>query len=610
MRARLPNVSVKLFLTSGACLALTGCALTSPPRHSDASVQPPANQQSGAVSVSADAGVPRLAEEFDQRILSYLEDDRLAEASELAAMYGRQFPDRPTPWLFQATVLNRQERLAEAEALYRASIERFPKNEEFLLGFTLVLGKLQRIHEAAPLLERKLAESDEWSASFYALYAQVVLLDQAEEGKAQTSSVYKAIELLNTATELEPARAELWLRKSELERAVKDFPAAAHSIEKIQQLLPENEQVAQALVALYLQQGRYAEVSAQIALLVSLQAEDVDDLIQMSVQHALQLKDVTQAIAFAKEGAELLPANTDVQFLYGNVLVRTRSFAEGESVLAAARTNLYREQADSYDPRLELYYGIALLQQQNVEAATEVLTELAAQQFDAELSEYMQLLFGWRDVEALANLAALFLTAESSVPESAYLPYFRAMIHHYLAEHTAARDAFFIAEKRAESLPSGKEDILNDHFYFQLASACERSGHFDEAEAGFRKVLELNPKRADAMNYMAYMWAEKGVRLDEAGEWITKAMALGSNVGAFIDTLGWVYYQQGKYDEALPQLLRAAELVPDDPSVFDHLGDCAMSLGRPQEARAYWLKSLELAPNDAIQAKADAVPAE
>jgi tetratricopeptide (TPR) repeat protein len=558
----------------------------------------------------AEPGVPHLAEEFDRLILSCLEGGRLVEASELAANYCRQFPDRPTPWLFQATVLNRQERWAEAESAYRSSIERFPKNEELLLGLTLVLGKMHRIHEAAPLLERKLAESDEWSASFYALYAQVVLLDQSEEGSAQTASVYKAIDLLRTATERAPELAELWLRKSELERAIKDFPAATHSIEKIQQLLPENEQVAQALVPLYLQQARYADVSVQIARLVSWQTENVADLIQLSVQHALKLKDVPQAISFAKEGAELLPADTDVQFLYGNVLVRARSFAEGELVLAAARTDLYREQPDSYDPRLELYYGIALLQQQKVELATAVLTELAAQQFDAELSEYLQLLFGWQDVDTLKSLAALFRSAESSVPESAYLPYFRAMIHHFLADYAVARDAFLLAEKRAESLPSGKENILNDNFYFQLASACERSGHFDEAEAGFRKVLEWNPKRADAMNYMAYMWAENGVRLDEAGEWITKALALGSNIGAFVDTLGWVYYQQGKYDDALVQLSRAAELEPNDPSVFDHLGDCSMSMGRPQEARAYWLKSLELAPNEAIRAKADAVPAE
>ncbi len=72
-------------------------------------------------------------------------------------------------------------------------------------------------------------------------------------------------------------------------------------------------------------------------------------------------------------------------------------------------------------------------------------------------------------------------------------------------------------------------------------------GRFDQAVAEFRRVIVLDPKHAEAYNYVGYMFAEKGVRLDEAERLIQKALELEPENGYYIDSLGWAYYQQGRY---------------------------------------------------------------
>jgi tetratricopeptide (TPR) repeat protein len=88
-----------------------------------------------------------------------------------------------------------------------------------------------------------------------------------------------------------------------------------------------------------------------------------------------------------------------------------------------------------------------------------------------------------------------------------------------------------------------------------------------------RRILDIQPEHADALNYIGYTYAEQGVRLEEAMDLIQKALKIKPDSGYIIDSLGWVYYQKGLYDEALKYLLEAAKLVPNDPTILEHLGD-------------------------------------
>lgn len=108
-----------------------------------------------------------------------------------------------------------------------------------------------------------------------------------------------------------------------------------------------------------------------------------------------------------------------------------------------------------------------------------------------------------------------------------------------------------------------------------------------------KRTIEINPKHADALNYLGYSYAEKGMLLDEAYSLVKRALELKPENGYIMDSLGWIYFKSGKYDEALKTLLRAAEIVKDDPTIMEHLGDAYNALGFKEKAKAYWTKSVE-----------------
>jgi tetratricopeptide (TPR) repeat protein len=122
-------------------------------------------------------------------------------------------------------------------------------------------------------------------------------------------------------------------------------------------------------------------------------------------------------------------------------------------------------------------------------------------------------------------------------------------------------------------------------------AGLERQKRFDQSEAAFRKVLELDPKNAGALNYLGYMLADRNVRLEEAYDLIKRAVDLEPENGAYLDSLGWVYYRQGKLDDARGLLERALDRM-QDPTVHDHLGDVYLKLGKTKEAIAQWQASI------------------
>jgi tetratricopeptide (TPR) repeat protein len=94
------------------------------------------------------------------------------------------------------------------------------------------------------------------------------------------------------------------------------------------------------------------------------------------------------------------------------------------------------------------------------------------------------------------------------------------------------------------------------------------------------------------------MYAEHGIHLPEARKLIERAVELEPQNGAYLDSLGWVRFRLNDLEGAKTALLRAAERMPSDPTVQEHLGDIQAKLGRKTEAVALWRKSLTLSPDE------------
>ena len=106
--------------------------------------------------------------------------------------------------------------------------------------------------------------------------------------------------------------------------------------------------------------------------------------------------------------------------------------------------------------------------------------------------------------------------------------------------------------KAREALNEGLEiDNNNIELIYRLGALLDREGKKEESIAQMKRVLDLDPDHADALNYVGYTYAESGVHLDEALQMIQRALKIKPNNGYYIDSLGWVYFQQGNYDNAL-----------------------------------------------------------
>jgi len=173
--------------------------------------------------------------------------------------------------------------------------------------------------------------------------------------------------------------------------------------------------------------------------------------------------------------------------------------------------------------------------------------------------------------------------------------------------HQALAHLFFRAKRYSEAkeavelgLKQKPEDLT---LLYLLGEVYDFLGQDDLCIETMQKVLKLDPKHADALNYIGYLYAEKGTKLEEALGMLKKAMEIRPNDGFIIDSLGWVYFQQKNYRKAQELIERAFSLVGDDPTIAEHLGDVHSAMGEREKAIRDYKKSLELKPDPAKDQK-------
>ncbi|HEY4078124.1 MAG TPA: tetratricopeptide repeat protein [Rhizomicrobium sp.] len=160
----------------------------------------------------------------------------------------------------------------------------------------------------------------------------------------------------------------------------------------------------------------------------------------------------------------------------------------------------------------------------------------------------------------------------------------------------ALGDTYRASEKYAEAVEAydhAEKTIAHPSrrdwpMFYARAMAKEKLKQLDESESDIQVALKLSPEQPELLNYLGYSWVDRGRNIPQALTMLEKARSLRPYDGYIVDSVGWAYYQLGRYDDAAKTLEAAVLLVPGDPTINDHLGDAFWRAGRRIEARFQW----------------------
>ncbi len=137
-------------------------------------------------------------------------------------------------------------------------------------------------------------------------------------------------------------------------------------------------------------------------------------------------------------------------------------------------------------------------------------------------------------------------------------------------------------------------DDKKDSYFFELGALLERVGKYEGAIEAMEQVLKINPMHSNAHNFIGYIYALQGKKLELAIEHLKKALMIQPQNGYFLDSLGWVYFKKGESQKALTEIKKAMIYTDPDPVLYEHLGDIHYSLKNYFEANKAWKISLSL----------------
>jgi Flp pilus assembly protein TadD len=190
-------------------------------------------------------------------------------------------------------------------------------------------------------------------------------------------------------------------------------------------------------------------------------------------------------------------------------------------------------------------------------------------------------LLGAKDFQRAADFAG---QGQTQHPDDLRFPQLRA---HALLQMGDAARAITVLEPVARANPNDATTQL------ALADLYSNAGRKQDAERTVRQLVAIEPGNADALNYLGYLLADRGQQLDEAIRLVRRALDIEPNNPNYLDSLGWAYYRRGDFDQAEKYLTPAAQQMPRNATVQEHLGDILAKRGRWADAITAWTRALQ-----------------
>jgi len=569
-------------------------------------------------------------EELNLRLaIVLLQQKRREEAIGLIERFVENNPKAEKSILLLALIYNAANDFPKAEAMYRRILKFSQDKTEAYIELAIILVKQDREKEAIKLLQRAATNMEDPTELLKTLGSIHLQLAKKLEGAASNKQRKAAIQVFERARKIQPddigilyQLGNLYIRNGEFAKAIDRFT----TIEKGN---TENLQLKRRLALAFLKGGEHEAVEEKLLTLAE-QSKSPEYIyyylgeLYLEESPETAIKYFRKSIQNTTHGAApflklaVLTVDEDpegavdllIQALKKNPT--SAALAEmlgytyfvldqpGEAMQYFEQAKIVAEAADPeiINPTFYFNYAITAQKAGRTGKAAKLLNTAMTRNL-AYLDAYLQFAFRQEDTNLQAKAREVLEKLGEIQPDEPNVYLYLGLLNSYFKAYPAAIQAFEKAESLVQDMdPIQREEILNPTFYFWYGAACEREGQCEKAENLFLKCLDMDHQNAEAYNYLAYMWAEKGIKLERARDFINKALEIDPSSGAYIDTLGWIYYMQGDYKQALIEIKKAAEIMPDDPTIIEHLGDVLFKLSDTDQALSYWGQSFKLDPEN------------
>jgi Flp pilus assembly protein TadD len=467
----------------------------------------------------------------------------------------------------------------KAEAVLRSMLKDDPENEAAIEQLTQLLLDEGKSAEAVALLESVTQRSP-----------SATLLDLLGDAYTQTHDLAKAEQAYRKAVDLDPSELSHQRGLGQTLMAEERFADALVVYQRLADLMPDDSDVYLRIAQIYrelheldkaeenlVKARQYAPGSLEVmyneAMLYQAQGRNED-----------AIRVLSDAVAGIKGQSAVLPS-------------RRRSLA----ILYQQLGQLYRD-SQNYQAAIFTYGELSHLGEEEDRRARMLImdTYRAAKDLPKALLAGKEAVAKYPNDPSIRAGNALLLGENGQTDEAV------KALRTQLTKTEADRDTYLNiaqvyergrrykeaeeAAHTAEALPGQPRD--NEMVWFLLGAIYERQKFFDKAEEQFKKVLVVNPRNAPVLNYYGYMLGDRGMRLDEAEALVQRALNEEPYNGAYLDSLGWVYFKENKLVEAEATLHKAVEREGHDATIHSHLGDIYAKTGRPDLAAMEWEKSL------------------
>ncbi len=551
--------------------------------------------QERLAEIHAKSGHMREATEEAQAALK-IEPDNVDAHRLLARIYVRALGEISTGEVPQANI-------TQAIEQFQAILKVQPDDTYSELWLAR-LYRFENHHSDAEKILRQVLQQDSDNGAALEQLSQLLV----DEGKSQ-----EAIDLLTQASQDSPSPDIYDLLGSAYSQA-KDYPKAEAAYRKAVALDPDDAGHRHGLAEALMERDKYADALEQYKKLVELEPGTSENHLRLA-QLYRRLGQFDKAQSSLDRAKQLAPGSLEILFnealldedqghyddavkLLTDAIAGIKSQGAGgnSNALAILYEQLGRAYrgARNYAAALEAYAEMGKLggdsqkraaalaietyrENHNIDQAiVEAKKSLDADPKNPEMTVTLAMLYGEKTQTAAATQLLQGLLQGNESDQEIYVDI--AQVQERGRKYTEAEQSAQKAEQMAHG-DSGKETA-----WFLLGSIYERQKRFDQAEQQFRKVLQVNPDNAPVLNYYGYMLADRGIRLDEAGSLIERALKQEPNNGAYLDSLGWAYYKQNKLPEAEENLHKAIDRQGNDPTILSHLGDVYLKLGQNERA--------------------------